>query len=108
MYQKILWIMFGAFAVRLAVGCYFREFDFWVKVIRFLRTAQKITNGKGIAFGEGPLTAIRIPITAFYPCYVVHDTALEETLAGLYKSRKRCDRIPMPAISLSSKAPVAI
>ena len=130
--QSLLLIIFLAFTVRVAVRCYSGAEDFWVNGYGFfLGLAQNIAAGNGIAFGDGPPTAFRVPlypaflaavtfgqkvflpivlaqaligagtvwcaallaremfgsaaaitaatITAFYPYYVVHDTALQET-----------------------------
>jgi 4-amino-4-deoxy-L-arabinose transferase-like glycosyltransferase len=132
-YHKLLWIVFVAFAVRVAVRLYFGSEDFWENGYGFFfGLAQSIAVGKVIAFSEP--TSFRVPIypvflaivtlghevflpivlsqaligagtvlcaallarelfgtvaaiiaatiTAFYPYYVVHDTALQET--GLY------------------------
>jgi 4-amino-4-deoxy-L-arabinose transferase-like glycosyltransferase len=131
-YRNLLWIGFAAFAVRVAVRCYFGAEDFWVNGYGFFfELAQNIAAGNGIAFNHGPPTAFRVPlypaflaavtfgqktflsivlaqalvgagtvwcsallaremfgsaaaiiaatITALYPYYVVHDTALQET-----------------------------
>jgi 4-amino-4-deoxy-L-arabinose transferase-like glycosyltransferase len=131
-YHKLLWIVFAAFAVRVAVRYYFGSEDFWANSYSFFfELAQNIAAGKGIAFADGPPTSFRVPIypiflamvtfghkaflpivlsqsligagtvlcaallareifgsaaaltaaiiTAFYPYYVVHDTALQET-----------------------------
>jgi 4-amino-4-deoxy-L-arabinose transferase-like glycosyltransferase len=132
-YHKLLWtIIFMAFALRVAVRCYSGGEDFWVNGYGFFfELAQSIAAGKGMAFGDDPPTAFRVPlypaflaavtfgqkvflpivlaqaligagtvwcaallaremfggaaaiiaaaITALYPYYVVHDTALQET-----------------------------
>jgi 4-amino-4-deoxy-L-arabinose transferase-like glycosyltransferase len=131
-YQKLLWIVLLAFAVRVAVRGYTGAEDFWRNgYTLFFALAQNIASGNGIAFAEGPPTAVRVPlypaflaavtlghkvflsvllaqsligagtvwctaliareifgpaavlpaaaITAIYPYYVVHDTALQET-----------------------------
>jgi 4-amino-4-deoxy-L-arabinose transferase-like glycosyltransferase len=131
-YRNLSLIISGAFAVRVAVRCYSGAEDFWANSYGFFfDLAQNIAAGNGIAFGDGPPIASRVPlypvllaavtfahkaflpivlaqaligagtvwcaalltremfgnaaaiiaatITAFYPYYVVHDTALQET-----------------------------
>jgi 4-amino-4-deoxy-L-arabinose transferase-like glycosyltransferase len=131
-YRNLLLIVFVAFAVRVAVRWYSGAEDFWVNGYGFFfELAQNIVAGNGITFGDGLLTAFRVPlypaflaavtfgqktflpivlaqalvgagtiwcaallaremfgsvaaiiaatITAFYPYYVMHDTALQET-----------------------------
>jgi 4-amino-4-deoxy-L-arabinose transferase-like glycosyltransferase len=128
----LLWIIFVAFSVRVAVRYYSGAEDFWVNGYGFFfDLAQNMAAGNGITFGDGPPTAFRVPmypaflaavtfghkaflpivlaqaligagtvwcaallarelfgnaagiiaatITALYPYYVVHDTALQET-----------------------------
>jgi 4-amino-4-deoxy-L-arabinose transferase-like glycosyltransferase len=128
----LLWIIFVAFAVRVAVRCYSGAEDFWVNSYGFFfDLAQNMAAGNGITLGDGSPTAFRVPmypaflaavtfghkaflpivlaqaligagtvwcaallarelfgnaagiiaatITALYPYYVVHDTALQET-----------------------------
>src|SRR5262249_49155199 len=129
-YHKLLWIVFAAFAIRVAVRLYVGSEDFWVNGYSFFfGLAQAIAAGNGMAFSES--TAFRVPLypaflalvtfghkaffpivlsqsligagtaffagllarelfgsvaaiiaatmAAFYPYYVVHDTALQET-----------------------------
>ena len=129
-YHKLLWIVFAAFAIRVAVRLYVGSEDFWVNGYSFFfGLAQAIAAGNGIGFSES--TAFRVPlypaflalvtfghkvflpivlsqsligagtvlcagllarelfgsvaaiiaatIAAFYPYYVMHDTALQET-----------------------------
>jgi 4-amino-4-deoxy-L-arabinose transferase-like glycosyltransferase len=131
-YRNLLWIVFAAFAIRVAVRCYSGAEDFWANGYGFFfELAQNIAAGNGITFGDGPPTAFRVPLysaflaavtfgqkaflpivlaqaligagtvwcaallaremfgsataiiaatlTALYPYYVVHDTALQET-----------------------------
>jgi 4-amino-4-deoxy-L-arabinose transferase-like glycosyltransferase len=131
-YDKLLWIGFAAFAIRVAVRLYFGSEDFWANGYSFFfDIAHNIAAGKGIAYFDGVPETFRVPIypiflatvtfghkvflpivlsqsligaatvlcaallaremfgsaaaiiagtiTAFYPYYVVHDTALQET-----------------------------
>src|SRR5262245_22864496 len=131
-YGKLMWIVFFAFAVRVAVRGLTGESDFWENGYTFFfALAQNIADGNGLAFEGGPATAFRVPLypmflaavtfgyqaflpvllaqsligagtvlcgaliarelfgnsaaiiagalTAIYPYYVVHDTALQET-----------------------------
>jgi 4-amino-4-deoxy-L-arabinose transferase-like glycosyltransferase len=131
-YRKLLWIVFAAFAVRVAVRYYFGSEDFWANSYSFFfELAQNIAAGKGVAYAGSAPTSFRVPIypiflaivtfghqaflpivlsqsligagtvfcaallareifgsaaaitaaiiTALYPYYVVHDTALQET-----------------------------
>jgi 4-amino-4-deoxy-L-arabinose transferase-like glycosyltransferase len=131
-YDKLLWIGFAAFAIRVAVRLYFGSEDFWANGYSFFfDIAHNIAAGKGIANPDGVPETFRVPIypiflaavtfghkvflpivlsqsligaatvlcaallaremfgsaaaisaatiTAFYPYYVVHDTALQET-----------------------------
>ena len=131
-YRKLLWIVFAAFAVRVAVRYYFGSEDFWTNSYSFFfELAQNIAAGKGVAYAGSAPTSFRVPIypiflaivtfghkaflpivlsqsligagtvffaallareifgnaaaitaaiiTALYPYYVVHDTALQET-----------------------------
>ena len=125
-YWKLLGIILVAFALRVAVRCYFGSADFWANGYTFY-----FTLAQNIAVGDGSLTTDRVPlypaflaavtfghkaflpivfaqsligvgtvvcaallgremfgrsaaitaaaITAVYPYYVVHDTALQET-----------------------------
>ena len=130
LHHKLLWIVFAAFAIRVAVRLYVGSEDFWVNGYSFFfGLAQAIAAGNRIGFSE--LTAFRVPlypaflalvtfghkvflpivlsqsligagtvlcagllarelfgsvaaiiaatIAAFYPYYVMHDTALQET-----------------------------
>jgi 4-amino-4-deoxy-L-arabinose transferase-like glycosyltransferase len=131
-YHKLLWIVFAAFAARVAVRLYFGSEDFWANGYSFFfDLAHGIATGKGVAYADGVPQSFRVPIysaflalvtfghkaflpivisqsligagtvlcaallaremfgsaaamiaatiTAFYPYYVVHDTALQET-----------------------------
>jgi 4-amino-4-deoxy-L-arabinose transferase-like glycosyltransferase len=143
-YRKVFWILFLAFAVRLAVRSYSGSEDFWVRSFGFyFGLAKNITAGNFLRFGRDPLYPVFLAaitfgqkvflpivvsqsfigvgtvlcaalmarkmfgstaaitaaaITALYPYYVVHDTALQETslftlltaLAVLLLLRVRC------------------
>ena len=66
--QSLLLIIFLAFTVRVAVRCYSGAEDFWVNGYGFfLGLAQNIAAGNGIAFGDGPPTAFRVPL---YPAFL--------------------------------------
>ena len=67
-YRALLWIFLLAFAVRVAVRCYFGSADFWVNGYGFLfDLAQNIAAGKGIAYGDEPPTESRVPL---YPAFL--------------------------------------
>ena len=52
-YHKLLWIVFAAFAIRVAVRLYFGSEDFWVNGYSFFfGFAQDIAAGNGIGFSE--------------------------------------------------------
>lgn len=131
-YRKLAWIFLLAFVVRVAVRWHSGGADFWENGYTFFfELARNIAAGNGIAFGNSPATAFRVPLypvflatvtfgnqwflpvlisqslvgvgtvwcsgmiarevfgntaaviaallTAIYPYYVVHDTALQET-----------------------------
>ncbi len=131
-YRKLMWIVFLAFAMRVAVRWHYGGPDFWENGYTFFfDLAQNIAAGNGIAFDGGPAASFRVPlypmflaavtfghqlfvpvllaqsiigagtvwcaamlargifgntaaiiaaiVTAIYPYYVVHDTALQET-----------------------------
>jgi 4-amino-4-deoxy-L-arabinose transferase-like glycosyltransferase len=67
-YRTLLWIFLLAFAARVAFRCHLGSADFWVNGYGFFfDLAQNIAAGKGIAFGDGPPTANRVPL---YPAFL--------------------------------------
>jgi len=67
-YGKLMWIVFFAFAVRVAVRGLTGESDFWENGYTFFfALAQNIADGNGFAFKGGPPTAFRVPL---YPMFL--------------------------------------
>jgi hypothetical protein len=67
-YSKLMWIIFLAFAVRVAVRWLTGESNFWENGYAFFfAMAQNIADGNGFAFEGGPATAFRVPL---YPMFL--------------------------------------
>src|SRR5262249_41600327 len=66
-FRDLTWIIFFAFAARVAVRLYTGERDFWENGYTFfLALAQNIAAGNGISIGGSP-TAFRVPL---YPVFL--------------------------------------
>src|SRR5262245_42943258 len=66
-FRDLTWIIFFAFAARVAVRLYTGERDFWENGYTFFfALAQNIAAGNGISIGGSP-TAFRVP---FYPVFL--------------------------------------
>src|SRR5215471_12163595 len=67
-YHKLLWIVFAAFAVRVAVRYYFGSEDFWANSYSFFfELARNIAAGNGVAYAGSAPTSFRVPI---YPIFL--------------------------------------
>jgi 4-amino-4-deoxy-L-arabinose transferase-like glycosyltransferase len=157
--RYLMWIIFFAFAARVAIRLYTGERDFWTNGYTFFfALAQNIAAGNGVSLGDGPPTAFRVPLypmflaaltlghhtflpiiiaqsligagtvlcaaliardlfgnpaaviaavlTAIYPYYLVHDTALQET--SLYTFLMALAIVLLLRVRRSGSIPAAI